>query len=100
MKFSLVAAFTAFVTSAAALDGEFLHLGRLIPPVEPMDPGLVQIVAQNDSKGSGFFDQLLDHKNPSKGTFKQKFWWNIEFWDGPGSPVSWLHSQCFTKGLG
>jgi hypothetical protein len=88
MKFSLVAAFTAFVTSAAAFDGEYIHLGRLIPPVEPMDAGLVQIVAQNETKGSGFFDQLLDHNNPSKGTFKQKFWWNIEFWDGPGSPVS------------
>ncbi|EPE29559.1 alpha/beta-Hydrolase [Glarea lozoyensis ATCC 20868] len=88
MKLSIFSAFAAlFVSGATALDGEFVHLGRLIPPVEAIDPGLVTIIAQNDAMGSGFFDQLLDHKNPSKGTFKQKFWWNIEFWNGPGSPI-------------
>jgi hypothetical protein len=38
--------------------------------------------------GSAFFTQLLDHNDPSKGTFKQKFWYNSQFWAGPGSPVS------------
>ncbi|KAJ5659501.1 Peptidase S28 [Penicillium longicatenatum] len=33
------------------------------------------------------FEQLLDHEDPSLGTFSQRFWWNSEWWDGPGSPV-------------
>ncbi|KAH7305100.1 peptidase S28 [Rhexocercosporidium sp. MPI-PUGE-AT-0058] len=40
-----------------------------------------------NTTGSGFFTQLLDHDNPSKGTFQQKFWWNTEYWAGPGSPI-------------
>ncbi|KAI1170527.1 serine carboxypeptidase S28 [Nemania sp. FL0916] len=35
--------------------------------------------------GMGTFDQLLDHSDPDKGTFKQRYWWNAEFFeeDGP-----------------
>ncbi|KAJ6781767.1 hypothetical protein PWT90_08825 [Aphanocladium album] len=33
------------------------------------------------------FDQLLDHDNPSLGTFKQRYWTNAEFYAGPGAPV-------------
>ncbi|KAG9235889.1 putative serine protease K12H4.7 [Amylocarpus encephaloides] len=90
MKSSIVAAFGAIVTMAAASlkdKAEFLHLGRLVPPLEPADPGVVTIVALSDNMGAALFDQLLDHNDPSKGTFRQKFWWNTEFWGGPGSPV-------------
>ncbi|KAI2628443.1 peptidase S28 [Xylaria nigripes] len=34
--------------------------------------------------GMGTFDQLIDHKNPGKGTFKQRYWWNAEFYEGDG----------------
>lgn len=27
-----------------------------------------------DSVGSGTFEQLLDHRDPSKGTFSQRYW--------------------------
>ncbi|KAK4033369.1 serine carboxypeptidase S28-domain-containing protein [Parachaetomium inaequale] len=37
--------------------------------------------------GWGTFDQLIDHANPSLGTFKQRYWYGTEFWKGPGSPV-------------
>ncbi|KAL2192821.1 serine carboxypeptidase S28-domain-containing protein [Corynascus similis CBS 632.67] len=37
--------------------------------------------------GWGTFDQLIDHANPSLGTFKQRYWFGTEFWKGPGSPV-------------
>lgn len=37
--------------------------------------------------GWGTFDQLLDHSNPSLGTFKQRFWYGTEYWKGPGSPI-------------
>ncbi|PSR81934.1 endoprotease endo-Pro [Coniella lustricola] len=33
------------------------------------------------------FEQLLDHNDPSKGTFSQRVWYNSEFWSGPGAPV-------------
>ncbi|KAI0025555.1 peptidase S28 [Xylariomycetidae sp. FL0641] len=38
-----------------------------------------------DKVGNATFEQLLDHNDPSKGTFSQRFWWNAEFYeeDGP-----------------
>jgi len=39
------------------------------------------------SLGQGVFQQLIDHANPSLGTFPQRFWWSNEFYAGPGSPV-------------
>src|SRR6516162_5575028 len=35
----------------------------------------------------GLFDQLLDHRNTSFGTFKQRYWYDAQYWQGPGSPV-------------
>ena len=48
-------------------------------------PPLVNTVVATN--GSGTFEQLLDHDDPAGGTFSQRFWWNDEFWAGPGSPV-------------
>lgn len=39
------------------------------------------------TSGQGVFQQLLDHGDPSLGTFNQSFWWSSEYWQGPGSPV-------------
>ena len=33
------------------------------------------------------FEQLIDHKNPSLGTFSQFYYYSTEFYKGPGSPV-------------
>lgn len=33
------------------------------------------------------FQQLLDHSNPSLGTFSQRYWYDTQYWKGPGSPV-------------
>ncbi|KAJ3483596.1 hypothetical protein NLG97_g7272 [Lecanicillium saksenae] len=33
------------------------------------------------------FDQLIDHDDPSLGTFKQHYWTNAEFYAGPGAPI-------------
>ncbi|KAG5980650.1 hypothetical protein E4U55_003810 [Claviceps digitariae] len=33
------------------------------------------------------FQQLIDHENPSLGTFSQSYWYNAEFYAGPGSPI-------------
>lgn len=37
-----------------------------------------------------YFDQLIDHRDPSKGTFKQRYWHNYEFYE-PGECDSMLH---------
>lgn len=86
MKLSILSVVSFFSYLGAA--NQFLHLGRLIPPVAPADNSPVATAESINTTGSGFFTQLLDHDNPSKGTFQQKFWWNSEFWAGPGSPVS------------
>lgn len=39
------------------------------------------------TSGEGVFQQLLDHNDPSLGTFNMSFRWNSEFWTGPGAPV-------------
>jgi len=31
--------------------------------------------------GKGLFDQLIDHEHPDKGTFKQRYWWNAEYYE-------------------
>jgi hypothetical protein len=31
-----------------------------------------------------WFDQLIDHNDPSRGTFKQRFWQTMEFYE-PGT---------------
>jgi hypothetical protein len=33
------------------------------------------------------FEQLIDHNNPSLGTFSQFYYYSTEFYKGPGSPV-------------
>ncbi|RFU32968.1 hypothetical protein B7463_g3370, partial [Scytalidium lignicola] len=33
------------------------------------------------------FEQLIDHANPSLGTFSQFYYYSTEFYKGPGSPV-------------
>ncbi|KAG8905343.1 hypothetical protein FRC01_008391 [Tulasnella sp. 417] len=34
-----------------------------------------------------YFDQLIDHANPSAGTFKQRFFFSDEYYKGQGSPI-------------
>lgn len=36
---------------------------------------------------SATFDQLIDHSNPSLGTFKQRYWYNSDYYGGPNSPI-------------
>jgi hypothetical protein len=62
--------------------------GLLAPPLEEGDEFFIEAVGAVNTTGNAFFTQLLDHDDPSKGTFHQKFWWNSQYWEGPGSPVS------------
>ncbi|KAK4160176.1 serine carboxypeptidase S28-domain-containing protein [Cladorrhinum sp. PSN259] len=56
--------------------------------IGPIDPTTEHLSKRAESfSGHGTFDQLIDHANPSLGTFKQRFWYSSEFWKGPGSPI-------------
>ncbi|EPE10865.1 serine peptidase [Ophiostoma piceae UAMH 11346] len=33
------------------------------------------------------FQQILNHSDPSQGTFSQRYWYNTDYWTGPGAPV-------------
>lgn len=35
-----------------------------------------------------YFDQLIDHSQPELGTFKQRYYYSTDYYQGPGSPVS------------
>jgi hypothetical protein len=64
------------------------HPGMLVPPLDKGDEFAIEAAGAINTTGSAFFTQILDHDNPSKGTFKQKYWYNFQYWAGPGSPVS------------
>ncbi|CAL3969226.1 unnamed protein product [Diplocarpon coronariae] len=86
MKASLVAAVSALACLVSGLD--FMKLGKLIISVEEDDVHAESLASSfTNTTGSAYFTQWLDHDDHSKGTFKQKYWWNSEFWAGPGSPV-------------
>jgi hypothetical protein len=61
--------------------------GILTPPLDKGDEFAIETAGASSTTGSAFFTQILDHDNPSKGTFQQKFWYNSQYWKGPGSPV-------------
>lgn len=85
MKLSLAAAaLVAIMASPAAAAIHRLH-GMEIGPV---DDTTHQLSKRAEAfSGQGTFDQLIDHANPSLGTFKQRFWYGTEYWRGPGSPI-------------
>lgn len=55
-----------------------------------LEPDL-PVVSKNGTKlppynTTYFFDQLIDHNNPSLGTFTQRYWHSYEFYE-PGGPI-------------
>jgi hypothetical protein len=58
-----------------------------VGPISHLDPVTILNGTLNGTYGWGTFDQLLDHKNPSLGTFKQRYWYGTNYWKGPGSPI-------------
>ncbi|OLN88192.1 putative extracellular serine carboxypeptidase 1 [Colletotrichum chlorophyti] len=84
----------SFVASALALAAT--AVAELLPPSFDMalpsafkKIGGLEARAHSDPDNlhNGTFDQLLDHTDPSKGTFKQRYWYNAEHWGGPGYPI-------------
>ncbi|EFQ95405.1 hypothetical protein PTT_06614 [Pyrenophora teres f. teres 0-1] len=76
--------------------GFSLHTGRSIGnPVTGNSPQLGKrqdvtmksLTGNNSNPGVAYFEQPIDHNNPSLGTFKMKYLWSTEAWKGPGSPI-------------
>lgn len=52
-------------------------VGQHMPGGEPPKPGSL----------NSTFEQLIDHNDPSLGTFSQFYFYDTTYWKGPGSPV-------------
>ncbi|KAG9041287.1 hypothetical protein FS837_012468 [Tulasnella sp. UAMH 9824] len=44
-------------------------------------------VGNNGINFEYWFDQLIDHNNPSAGTFKQRYFFSDQYWTGDGAPI-------------
>ncbi|TFK43798.1 serine carboxypeptidase S28-domain-containing protein [Crucibulum laeve] len=71
------------------LHGNMMHTPSI--PVLEMDAPDGPVISRNgtvlpDYSTTYYFDQLVDHNNPSLGTFKQRFWHTYEFYE-PGGPI-------------
>lgn len=77
-----VATLLLTVPSAARID-------RLYPNGRPPRPLGEDGIVRRDAKPShqGVFQQLIDHNHPELGTFSQRYWYNAEYYAGPGSPI-------------
>ncbi|KAK4183238.1 serine-type peptidase [Podospora australis] len=85
MRFSQVLVAVVLPTTVTAAIHRF-H-GMEIGPIDPATEHLSKRAEALNLTGYGTFDQLIDHANPSLGTFKQRFWYGFEYWRGPGSPI-------------
>ena len=75
----LVLAASAATAIETNIDG-FNYKKTLHPPGRYM-------AADISSMGNATFTQLIDHSNPSLGTFEQFYYWSNQYYAGPGSPV-------------
>ncbi|KAF9029461.1 hypothetical protein BDZ89DRAFT_1159835 [Hymenopellis radicata] len=81
--FSLQAATLAILISGAYTSPARRKWGLLDERELPSHPTKEGLPAYNTTY---WFDQLIDHNNPSLGTFKQRFFFSAEFYE-PGGPI-------------
>lgn len=69
------------------------NLSNVKGPVKRWAEGDSQQLAKRQNAGTnedpavGYFEQPIDHNNPSLGTFKMRYFWSNQNWKGPDSPV-------------
>ncbi|KAG5942773.1 hypothetical protein E4U53_007161 [Claviceps sorghi] len=86
-----------FVGARRPGPGQGLFSGFHLP--YPKNVGSANVQSSKRSTGpknpnikSATFQQLLDHNNPSLGSFSQRYFYNAEHYAGPGSPVVLMSS--------
>lgn len=52
---------------------------------QPLEPR--SSTSYNDYTTEYYFEQLIDHSNPSAGTFKQRYFFSDQYYGGQGSPI-------------
>ncbi|KAL0066152.1 hypothetical protein AAF712_006776 [Marasmius tenuissimus] len=88
-----VALLVAQLVSARLPDGR-LNGNLRPPPTIPIVQGSAKLGPVTGRDGQElppynttyWFDQLVDHNDPSQGTFKQRYWHTYEFYE-PGGPI-------------
>lgn len=75
----LATLFLASSNALAAYAFQSYQLGSLKPPTR------VSLAAE--ATKTQYFDQLIDHSNPSLGTFKQRYFFDDSVWTGQGAPI-------------
>ncbi|KAF4600111.1 hypothetical protein EYR40_007217 [Pleurotus pulmonarius] len=94
LRLALLAASLVSFTHAILPDGR-PHANFRPPPAIPRAPiPSAPVVSRNGDELPPYnttyiFDQLIDHKNPKLGTFKQRFWHTWEFYK-PGGPIIFM----------
>jgi hypothetical protein len=84
----LIAAIAALMPTGTNALHASQELGYIPPiPEDAYDSRGLSKRATNPNIKAATFEQLIDHKNPSLGTFTQRYWYNAEFYKGPGSPI-------------
>lgn len=86
-----IAFLTLFAPGADAL-GLRSRAWPLVHKVDAPDPLTTTLVDRNGTElpplnTTYYFDQLIDHNNPSLGTFKQRYWHTWEFYE-PGRYIA------------
>jgi hypothetical protein len=85
MKLYAVAAAAELLLASTASAAWNRGAGMQIGPFDEQHE--LSALGVNGTNGWGTFDQLIDHSNPSLGTFSQRFWYGTAFWKGSGSPI-------------
>ncbi|KAK3326755.1 serine carboxypeptidase S28 [Apodospora peruviana] len=81
----MASSFVPYALVLFSLIRPITEAAQLWPHLTP--PPLAAAISAGPVGGNATFEQLIDHSNPSLGTFSQRYWWNTSYWAGPGSPV-------------
>jgi hypothetical protein len=84
-----------------------VHFVAARPPVAPSPPKQPPILFGDDFAGHRaavtigpyFFDQVLDHSNPSLGTFQQRYWFYEDYYR-QGGPIVLFNACVFSYEYG
>ncbi|KAG8909078.1 hypothetical protein FRC01_007149, partial [Tulasnella sp. 417] len=71
------------LSSALSFVSAVKTLSHKVKPPPPADDDLAAL----STSTAYYFDQLIDHRNPSLGTFKQRYLFSDEYWARQGAPI-------------